>query len=355
VITGFNTDIEYKGVTYHVQTEDKGLDTPLILSLVYNRGTILASKRSPYNDLLLGEFNEKELSERLQRQHKLICAAIRAGRIEDLKQMNAKDAKNGHTRKSEKEKATQKNETPKNSEAVEEKVKKIEISQPKIELKPLAQITPKVEETTTVEVNQKVEETPVPALLQKLKENSAKLAPIQKPQIELPKPEFNVPPSIEKIPEPVAKKTEEVWDAPIEITDADLIFEDTRELDEAIVLPPEAVEILTDFSASPQNESERLFVELLNEVNFRGGESQMVSIMVGRGKDQTALVGANIMIKVLGTNFRPLIFHTKTDSNGVAIVNLQLPQFSRGRAAVLFKAMSNGEEAELRRVIQPGA
>lgn len=357
MITGFNTDIEYKGVTYHVQTEDKGLDTPLILSLVYDRGTILASKRSPYNDLLLGEFNEKELSERLQRQHKLICAAIRAGRIEDLKQMNAKDGKNGHARKADKEKAPEKVETPKVTETVEEKVKKLENPQPKIELKPLAQITPKVEEKIVGEISQKVEETPVPALLQKIKENSAKLPPIQKPQIELPKPklEVNIPQPIEKIPEPVAKKAEEVWDVPIEITDADLIFEDTQELDEAIVLPPEAVEILTDFSANHHNESEQLFVELLNEVNFRGGESQTVSIMVGRGKDQTALVGANIMIKVLGTNFRPLIFHTKTDSNGVAIVNLQLPQFSRGRAAVLFKAMSNGEEAELRRIIHPSA
>ncbi|MGI8466967.1 MAG: hypothetical protein ACR2N3_00760, partial [Pyrinomonadaceae bacterium] len=92
MITGFNTDIEYQGVTYHVQTEDKGVKTPLILSLVYNRGTILASKRSPYNDLLDGEFDEKELTERLQKQHKLICAAIRAGRIEDLKRMTTKES-----------------------------------------------------------------------------------------------------------------------------------------------------------------------------------------------------------------------------------------------------------------------
>ena len=34
MITGFNTDVPYDGVTYHVQTEDKGLETPLILSLV---------------------------------------------------------------------------------------------------------------------------------------------------------------------------------------------------------------------------------------------------------------------------------------------------------------------------------
>ncbi len=83
MITGFNTDIEYEGVTYHVQTEDKGLATPLILSLVYDRGTILASKRSPYEDLLIGDFDEKALTERLNKQHKLICAAVRAGRIED--------------------------------------------------------------------------------------------------------------------------------------------------------------------------------------------------------------------------------------------------------------------------------
>src|SRR3712207_8634031 len=38
VITGFNTDIPFEGVTYHVQTEDKGLETPLILSLVYVGG-----------------------------------------------------------------------------------------------------------------------------------------------------------------------------------------------------------------------------------------------------------------------------------------------------------------------------
>ena len=81
MITGFNTDIEFEGVTYHVQTEDKGLDTPLILSLVYVGGAIIAAKRTPYQDLVAGGFDESVLAERLQRQHKLICAAIRAGRM----------------------------------------------------------------------------------------------------------------------------------------------------------------------------------------------------------------------------------------------------------------------------------
>lgn len=88
MITGYNTDVEHDGVVYHVQTEDKGLDTPLILSLVYVGGAILASKRSLYHDLIAAGFDEGALADRLQRQHKLICAAIHAGRIEDLKRMS---------------------------------------------------------------------------------------------------------------------------------------------------------------------------------------------------------------------------------------------------------------------------
>lgn len=92
MITGFNTDVEHDGVTYHVQTEDKGLQTPIILSLVYTGGAILASKRSPYDDLIASGFSPEILAERLQRQHKLICAAVHAGRIAELKQLAERDA-----------------------------------------------------------------------------------------------------------------------------------------------------------------------------------------------------------------------------------------------------------------------
>jgi hypothetical protein len=88
MITGYNTDVEHDGVVYHVQTEDKGLENPLLLSLVYAGGAILASKRSSYEDLIVAGFNEAALAERLQRQHRLICAAINAGRIGDLKKMS---------------------------------------------------------------------------------------------------------------------------------------------------------------------------------------------------------------------------------------------------------------------------
>lgn len=91
MITGYNTDVEYGGVTYHVQTEDKGLQTPMILTLLYVGGAILASKRTPYDDLVASGLNEDVLRKRLERQHKLICAAVHAGRIEELKRMGERE------------------------------------------------------------------------------------------------------------------------------------------------------------------------------------------------------------------------------------------------------------------------
>ena len=92
MITGYNTDVEYNGIVYHVQTEDKGLQTPEIVSLVFVKGAILARKRSEYGDLVMSGFDEDALAKRLQRQHKLICAAVHAGRIEDLKRMSERDS-----------------------------------------------------------------------------------------------------------------------------------------------------------------------------------------------------------------------------------------------------------------------
>jgi hypothetical protein len=91
VITGYNTDVDYGGVTYHVQTEDKGMQTPMILTLLYVGGAILASKRTPYDDLVTSGFDEDILRKRLERQHQLICAAVHAGRIEELKRMGERE------------------------------------------------------------------------------------------------------------------------------------------------------------------------------------------------------------------------------------------------------------------------
>jgi len=84
MITGFNTDVPHEGHVYHVQTEDRGKDNPIFESLVYVGGTVVAKKLTPYSDRLSEGATQEGIASLLKRQHQVIIAAIKAGRIEDL-------------------------------------------------------------------------------------------------------------------------------------------------------------------------------------------------------------------------------------------------------------------------------
>jgi hypothetical protein len=316
VITGFNTDVEYQGVTYHVQTEDKGVSTPMIMSLVYVRGTILASKRTPYNDLLNGKLDEKVLAERLNKQHKLICAAVKAGRIEDLKRMAANDPKR------------EKKSAPRPAVAVQ-----AEVAQ-----KPFNGFTgdaDKVSETIGRVVSE-------PVVMK---------APVPQPTTPLPKP----PPPPRLVPEAVPKPEQDLeWGFPIDITEDDLIIDGVEIVDDEMILPAEAVAIVEHAPPVQPAVPAKLIVDFVNETSFKGGERKTLGIIIFRGVRENPVSNAQIMVKVLGSSFRPLIFHAKTDEKGIATVHLQLPHFKAGRAAVLVRAMSDDEEAEIRRRVAHG-
>jgi hypothetical protein len=252
VITGYNTDVEYKGVVYHVQTEDKGLQSPIILSLVYIGGAILASKRAPYDDLIASGFDNHLLAERLQRQHKLICAAVLAGRIDDLKRMSERDG-------------------------------------------PTAPLSARTVATEP--------------------------APVPPPLVEVPSPP---PPEPVEAPPPPSRKREKTS-------------------------PPSSpvVEAI---------ERESLSVRLLDEPELLGGQSVVLKILVDRKAHyvRTPAEHVKVTVRTLGTAFAPNKMQTSTDSNGLAVVSLSLPDFQTGRAAVLIRAEDDkGLSAELRRIVVP--
>jgi hypothetical protein len=247
VLTGFNTDVEYDGVVYHVQTEDKGLRTPFILSLVYTGGAILASKRSPYDDLIAGGFDEDVLAQRLSRQHKLICAAVHAGRIDDLKRLNERDPS---------EKASR---------------------QPPAAPEPIKDLS--VADQTSATVN---------------------------------------------------------------------VIDESKE--ENVVAAPDYFAV-----NGSDSDQEPLRVILIDETEFRGGESVTLRVLASRagvGRRQPARK-ARIVVKTLGTNFRPASTLATTNAQGVATIPILLPAFDSGRAAILVQAHIDGETAELRRIILP--
>jgi len=83
MITGFNTDVQYDGRVFHVQTEDKGLDNPTVESLVYTGGEIITSRRSSYSDLARSsEYSESEVARRMESQHQAIIREILSGRFD---------------------------------------------------------------------------------------------------------------------------------------------------------------------------------------------------------------------------------------------------------------------------------
>lgn len=299
MITGFNTDIVFDGKTYHVQTEDKGTARPMILSLVYDRGTILASKRTPYEDLMAVGFDENVLADRLQKQHRLICAAVKNGRLDDLIKMSAG-----------------------------ERARK---AQPEVALSGVG--------------NAPIPELPAPPVLEEE----------QKPIAADDLLDFGgaipMPGAVPAIPMPMNGDSFDDLDDEIET-----LFEDFTIIEEgeSIILPDEAVEIVSEIAGKERPANTKLSIEFLGDARFRGGERKSVGFMVTRGSDRKVVGDAQIMVKILGSSFRPLIFHAKTDKNGIAKVNLQVPNFTEGRAAFLVRAIADGEEVELRRTIAHG-
>jgi hypothetical protein len=286
VITGFNTDIEFDGVVYHVQTEDKGLETPLILSLVYVGGAILASKRSPYHDLIKDGFDPLVLTERLQRQHKLICAAVKAGRIDDLKRLSPRDG----------------------GDAV------VSPPAPKpVAAKPAAAKAP----AKTPEA--------VPVVADK---STPKFQPAEEELdiLALEPEDFvtEVEPLIDQPQTPATQPAE-----PVRLVG--------KQEDDFIHVEAEGA----------------LHVSLLEEQEFHAGEVVTIRVRVSRGASDGREAAANVpvTVKILGTEFRPLILTTRSDGDGVAIIHAWLPRFTKGRAAVLVRASLDGFTAELRRVI----
>jgi len=335
VITGFNTDIEYEGVVYHVQTEDKGLDTPIILSLVYVGGAILASKRSPYDDLIVAGFDAAALSERLNRQHKLICAAITAGRIEELKRLNRQGGGAGRksSRKAVVAKPPAATEIPAATAA---------------ETKPAAEAP--AQTTTPVPSNgdaaaQTLDEsvkTELPSWFEAAAEGIA--APTEKAAANdaaVPEVTRPLPPEDARVQSGAGQPAEEPSEGVAGLPGAEAA-------DAAPAPQPRVEEII------PVELEGELHVSLMEERDYKAGEIVTLRVRVARGpfEAREAVSDATVTVKILGTEFRPLILTSKTDGDGVAVIHAWLPRFTGGRAAILARATHDGFAAELRRPIR---
>ncbi len=81
MLTGYNTDFKFQGKVYHCQTEDGGVNSPFITSLLYFQGAILASRKTSYADILKADCLDDVVRDLMMEQHKQMIRDLMQGKL----------------------------------------------------------------------------------------------------------------------------------------------------------------------------------------------------------------------------------------------------------------------------------
>jgi hypothetical protein len=84
MVVGFNHNFRYKGEVYHIQTEDSGVKSPNIVTLLYQGGTILGSKKTSYADIAKVDNLDRVVEELMKEQHKGMLRSLKAGEYDEV-------------------------------------------------------------------------------------------------------------------------------------------------------------------------------------------------------------------------------------------------------------------------------
>jgi hypothetical protein len=78
-ILGYNHNFRHRGLVFHVQTEDSGIENPHIFTHLFNGGVILASRKLTYDS----GSAEEVVKALMQAQHKAMLKDLRRGSFDD--------------------------------------------------------------------------------------------------------------------------------------------------------------------------------------------------------------------------------------------------------------------------------
>lgn len=82
MLVGYNHNIRYKGEVFHVQTEDSGINTPHIITLLYLGGNIIASKKTSYADIVKMGNLSQVVEELMKEQHKDMLRRLKSAEFD---------------------------------------------------------------------------------------------------------------------------------------------------------------------------------------------------------------------------------------------------------------------------------
>jgi len=80
---GFNHNVMYRGEIFHVQTEDSGIANPHIITLLYQGGTIVCSRKTSYADIIKMDNLDQVVQELMKEQHKDMLRRLKNGEFDD--------------------------------------------------------------------------------------------------------------------------------------------------------------------------------------------------------------------------------------------------------------------------------
>jgi len=305
MITGFNTDVRHEGHVYHVQTEDRGTENPILESLVYIGGTIVARKKTPYPHPLNQDAGHEALASLLKRQHQVIIAAIKAGRIEELIQ---------HTLK---------HQTLSDADEV--------ISPFATGARPSEPAQPPVAQPTSKTPVARPSTIPVPQVPQVSEVATLKMPdPPGKPAVE---PSLVVPkPAKPPVWSTTGQRSNIPHSAPRSET-AGLNLD----------------QVLEDYQKRGAGQA-KLDVKVLTPEVFTSGKG--IGLRVQVTHDAKPDFNATVTVKIIGTAFRPQVFIGRVGRDGVANFSLTLPSFNTGTAAIVIEAQSGTGRGELKKLIR---
>ncbi|MBN2428263.1 MAG: hypothetical protein JXK94_08005 [Deltaproteobacteria bacterium] len=79
MITGFNHNFTYQELKLHIQTEDCGIKKPRIETHLFRDGTIVATRKTSYDDILKVDDLDKVVEELMKDQHREMLRCLKNG------------------------------------------------------------------------------------------------------------------------------------------------------------------------------------------------------------------------------------------------------------------------------------
>ena len=302
MITGFNTDVQHGGRVYHVQTEDRGQEHPFFESLVYVGGTIVAKKRTPYREQVDQGATDEAIAQLLRRQHQVVIAAIKAGRIDDLIRHTTEEGKIA--------------DLDHHSSTVKSNNLPAQVSRGSIEAPP---------------------------------------APNQlKPTQAAPSPPA-APPAVEAVPPPEAEAARPSGrgrgSKPLTAEKQGPGAQSPGGKATSGKIGLNLDQVISDY-LKRSSEQGKLELKVISPNVFVAGKSISLKVKVSRA--DVLEPEAVVTVKVIGTAFKPQVYMAKADRHGVSTFNITLPPFSAGTAALVIEAQSSRGRGELKHLIRRG-